>query len=215
MELEHLFPASWHCLVITALIAAVFLLIHKRKSALRIFTVGVYLALTLLFVLKSQITNSTLDVYMFLVAAYNSLDVFKLGYGFEHFSEFTAQVLGTDYRTYAAFLFVLAPVLTISNVLSFFQTTIDRLLYSIFPGTKYILSELNAESVALAESIREEHSCAQIVFTSVGDPENTKLLERARELGALCLKKDVTRLCYKIPLRTNRIYLISLSLIHI
>ena len=212
MKIEYLFPISWHCLVITALVAVVFLLLRKRKIALPVFTVGVYLALAFLLMLKSWITSGAYDVYTFLKTAYDSLDVFKLDYDFDHLTEFTEQVLGADYRAYAAFLFILAPVLTISNVLSFFQTVVDRVRYLIFPGKKYILSELNAESIALAESIREEHPYAQIVFTGMGNPKkkyDTKLLERAKEIGALCLKKDIVQLGYRIPLRTNRIYLIS------
>ena len=212
MKIEYLYPASWLCLIITALVAVVLLLTHKPKKALPIFTVGVYFALIFLFLFKNQVATQNYDAYTFLSAAYDAFNVFKLGYHFERLTGFAQEVMGADYRAYAAFLFVLAPVLTVSNVLSFFQATIDKLRYMSFPGTKYILSELNAESVALAESIRKEHFHAQIIFTGVGNPErkyDTKLLERARELGALCLKKDVTRLHYKVSLATNRIYLIS------
>jgi hypothetical protein len=165
MKPAYLYPASWLCLVIAALLAVVFLLKHKRKIALPIFSVGVYLALVVLFVLKKQITDGAHDVYAYLAAAYDSFEVFKLGYDFDALREFTAP--GADYRAYAAFLFVLAPVLTVSNVLSFFQTVIDKLRYLFLPGAKYILSEMNAQSIALAESIRKEHSYAQIIFLNL------------------------------------------------
>lgn len=212
MPQELLFYASLSCVALALLIALLKLLAHKRNHALWIMTGGVYLALVLLFMRKIQLTDGHVDIYSLLISADYSLDVFSLSYHFDRLPEFLLPGTEYNYQAYAAILFVLAPVLTLSNVLAFFQNTIDRLRYLVVPGKKYILSELNAEAIALAESIRKEHPYAQIVFTGVGNPEkkhDTKLLERARELGALCMKKDVAHLCYKFPLRTNLIFLIS------
>lgn len=140
-------------------------------------TGGAYFALVFLFLLADR---SKLNIYSALIAADYSLDVFTLGYAFK---DFVALFDGTDYQVYGVCLFLVAPVLTLSNVLALFQSVIDRLGYVIFPGTKYILSELNAESIALAKSIRKEHAYSQIIFAGVGNPEkkfDTKLLEKAR-----------------------------------
>jgi hypothetical protein len=144
-----------------------------------------------------------------LIAADYSLDVLTLGYKFKEFIELFGE---TDYKDYAVCLFLFAPLLTLSNVLALFQSVIDKLRYVLFSGTKYILSELNAESIALAESIRKENPYVQIVFAGVGNPEkkyDTKLLDKARELSALCLKRDISHLYFGFPLQKYLIFLIS------
>ena len=206
MQQKYLFVGSNACIALAVLLAMVALLVHKRKRALWIMTGGAYFALVFLLLLTDE---SKPNIYSVLIAADYSLDVFALGYKFK---EFIALFDGTDYKGYAVCLFLLAPLLTLSNVLALFQSVIDRLRYVIVPGTKYILSELNAESIALAKSIRKEHSYSQIIFTGVGNPEkkyDTKLLERARELNALCLKQDISRLYLRFPLRKNLVFLIS------
>lgn len=210
MELPYLYCGSLFCVVFAALLAAIAVLLHKRRRALHILTAGVYFALLLLFLLKSRIAGNALDMYSLLIAADYSMDVFLRGYAFEKFPEFAAQVMGRDYRPYAATLFVLAPVLTFSNVLALFQTTIDRIRYVVYPGTKYILSELNAESLALAESIRKEKTHAQIVFAGVGNGEkkSISLLENARKISALCLPRSITMMKFGNPFQKKLIFLI-------
>lgn len=206
MQQKYLFAGSNACIALAVLLAMVALLMHKRKRALWIMTGGAYFALVFLLLLTDE---SKPNIYSVLIAADFSLDVFALGYKFK---DFIALFDGTDYKSYAVCLFLLAPILTLSNVLALFQSVIDRLRYVIVPGTKYILSELNAESIALAKSIRKEHSYSQIIFTGVGNPEkkyDTKLLERARELNALCLKQDISRLHLGFLLRKNLVFLIS------
>ena len=213
MRQEYLIYGSQLFIVIAAALAVAALLFHKRKRALHIMTGGIYLALLLLFVRKVWPSQGEFTVYDFMVAAENALDALVMSYSFDKLSEFTAEAMGKDYRAYAAALFVVAPVLTLSNVLALFQITVDRLRYVVLPGKKYILSKMNEESMALAESIRKNHPFAQIIFTGVANRDKKKnnnlLLDRAGEIGALCLKKDVTRLYFGLPLRKNLIFLIS------
>jgi hypothetical protein len=164
MQQEYLFVGSQICIALAVLLATVALLAHKRKCALWIMTGGVYCALIFLFLLTEKIK---ITVYSVLIAADYSLDVLTLGYKFKEFIELFGE---TDYKDYAVCLFLFAPLLTLSNVLALFQSVIDKLRYVLFSGTKYILSELNAESIALAESIRKKNPYVQIVFTGVGNP---------------------------------------------
>lgn len=206
MQQEYLFVGSQICIALAVLLATVALLAHKRKCALWIMTGGVYCALIFLFLLTEKMK---ITVYSVLIAADYSLDVLTLGYKFKEFIELFGE---TDYKDYAVCLFLFAPFLTLSNVLALFQSVIDKLRYVLFSGTKYILSELNAESIALAESIRKKNPYVQIVFTGVGNPEkkyDTKLLDKARELSALCLKRDISHLYFGFPLQKYLIFLIS------
>lgn len=212
MENAYLFYASVTCLCLGALLGAVAALAHKRKLGLGILTGGAYIALVLLFLLKDRLTGGTTDLYSLMIAGDYALDVFLSGYHFDKLPGFYIQAMDADYRGYALALFIIAPILTVSTAISFFRTTVDKLRYALNPGGRYILSELNAEAVALAESIRKAHPYAQIVFTGVGRPEKkheTGLVERAREIRALCLKKEVTQLRFGLPFGTNWVFLIS------
>lgn len=206
MEVNCLSHISLSCVALAAALSAVALLARKRKWALWTMTGGVYAALVFLFLFAGA---KSITIYSVLIAADYSLDVLTLGYGLKDFVEVFG---GTDYKGYALCLFLAAPVLTLSNVLVLFQHVIDKLRYVIVPGKKYILSELNAESLALAESIRKKHYYDQIIFTGVGNPEkkyDSNLLEKARELNALCLKQEITGLRLGLPLRKNMIFLIG------
>ena len=59
------------------------------------------------------------------------------------------------------------------------------------------MSELNEKSIALANSIRKTDERAVIVFADVfehDDEENYELMNAARDINAICLKRDVTHL---------------------
>ena len=61
--------------------------------------------------------------------------------------------------------------------------------------TLYIMSELNKKSIALAKSIYKDRKDAVIVFTDVfeqNEEEDYELLTNARDLNAICLKRDIS-----------------------
>lgn len=208
MEIDYLRILMLSFPVLAVAVAGVFALLHKRKAALRVITGGIALSLFCLFVKYSPEKQGN---YRYLIAVSDVVESFLKGTDLTKVLDYSADGTLSD-RHVAAALFVLAPALTVSNVLALFQLTVDRLRYALYPGTKYILSELNPEALALAGSIRREHRYAQIVFTGVGNPEkkhDTLLLEQARELNALCLKQGVTRLYFGFLFRKNRIFLIS------
>ena len=71
-------------------------------------------------------------------------------------------------------LCVIAPILTFGNVLSLLGNLKDEVKYAACKGKKrYILSELNVKSIALAKSIRKHDTNAVIVFADVFEKNNT------------------------------------------
>lgn len=92
-------------------------------------------------------------------------------------------------------LYVLAPALTFVNVMSIFKNLMGELRYKWVDRRKcYIFSELNAKSVALAKSIRGKDTKGHIVFTDVfeqNDEPDFELLLEARNMRAICMKKDI------------------------
>ncbi len=88
-----------------------------------------------------------------------------------------------------------APLLTFSFLLSFFKNALAYIRYSLsYFRDVYIFSELNNKSLTLAKDIAANHKRARIVFTHVfekNDEEISELAEKAREIGAICFRKNV------------------------
>ena len=88
-----------------------------------------------------------------------------------------------------------APILLITAALAYFQTPSAtlRLLWGHRRAVN-AFSELNDQSLALAESLKEREPQSLLVFTNVVLSDNNpsaELISRARALKAICLKKDL------------------------
>lgn len=92
-------------------------------------------------------------------------------------------------------LMILAPLLTFSVILSFFSNFTAYRKFLLHPGAPtYVFSELSEKSLALATDIRCNHPDAVVIFTDVFEEDNEEsfeIRERAKEIGALCFKKDM------------------------
>ena len=103
--------------------------------------------------------------------------------------------------------FVIAPLLTFAIVLSFFRnvTAWYRRLSGFLYDT-YVFSELNEQSLVLAESIRKKDGKACLIFTDVNEDKEEELPEyrisRARKMKAACYKQDV--LSVNLTLRNRK-----------
>lgn len=105
----------------------------------------------------------------------------------------TAGTLYKLYTSFAAILFVNAPILTFSFIFSFLRKISDRVHY-MFGVRKncYVFSDLNERSVTLAEDLYQKGN--QIVFTDVfqkNSEESNELSDRAERIGAVCFRKDI------------------------
>lgn len=136
----------------------------------------------------------------------------------------------TMYTALGVSLYVIAPLLTASVILSFFKniTSYIRYVLSFWKDT-HVFSELNEKSLALAKNIDERNNKkgadpnkkykfwkkALIVFTDVtikNDEKNLELLEEAKEIGAVLFTKNFESIKYRnrrfSPRKVN-FYLIS------
>ncbi len=127
-------------------------------------------------------------------------------------------VLGTIYSAYSAVIFVAAPVLTAGVVLSFFKDTSALIKYYTLPKSDiYVMSELNERSVALAEDIITNSDIEGrkiVIFADVfekAEEENFELVAKARRLGAICFKKDITEVGLRTSLKNVKRKLFFLS----
>lgn len=119
--------------------------------------------------------------------------------------------LSTGYFLLSAAVYLAAPLLTFSTVLSFFKnmSAFWAFTFHVFSET-FIFSELNERALCLAKSLRERHPGCLIVFTDVyenSSEENGEQMEAAKGLGAACFKKDISVLRMRFHQKTNRITL--------
>ena len=108
-------------------------------------------------------------------------------------------VLRGGYRIFGAVLYVLAPILLVGVIISFFQSVLDyaKIRMTRFKNI-YVFSELNECSLILAASCAEhdraERKKSLVIFTDVYEKEeeqSAELSDRAKMMGAVCLKSDI------------------------
>lgn len=94
--------------------------------------------------------------------------------------------------------YVIAPLLTFGFIISFFKNFMSLLRYCVrFACEKYVFSELNEKSLALAKSIKKNHPTATIVFTDVFERDNEasyELVDQARRIHAIWFRKDILQI---------------------
>lgn len=175
---------------------------HRIFSCVQLYTLWVFFSVVLLFIPIYYTKADAGYVRPFLLSVHNALRVFILDGDFEVVSGALPNAsshLGRGFALYAALLYVTAPILTFGNVLSLFKNLQDEARYGFHrKRAHYIMSELNAQSVALARSIwkqaKEKKKKIVIVFTDVferNEENGYELLSEARDMNAICLKKDV------------------------
>ncbi len=134
-----------------------------------------------------------------LIAIHNMIRLFLVDGEFSFITSNLADVPTLVVKGYTALfsiLFVMAPVLTFGFVLSFFKNISAYKNYiTHYKSHVFIFSELNDKSLALATSLNEKRGDNRFfVFTDVFEKEEEKsyeLVEKAKELGAVCFKKDI------------------------
>lgn len=185
-------------------------------TSLQIMVIGSFLALVTIFFPVYYVDyfaeeHGFLTVLKsILLSIQNTLQVYTLNAVFDGFNEFfkdperVNQALRTVYTFYASVLYVLAPALVATFILSLFSETSARIKYALRIGADiYLFSELNERSITLAKDIKinpDLKGKKVIVFAGVqkkdGD-ECVDLLERAKRLGAICFKQDITNVRLK------------------
>ena len=98
------------------------------------------------------------------------------------------------------FLNVFAPLLTFSAILSMFKEITSRLRVRSMASRRrplFLFSELNRNTILLAQDIRRKFPKANLVYTDVypeDDEANYELREQAAKLNAVTLRTDISEL---------------------
>ncbi len=180
----------------------------KRKFSLfRSLFAGVFIAAIFMFFPIHIVTAETTllgGLRAFLLSVFNSMQVFAIGCEFNVVKEsmmFCSDWLYGIYQVWAATLFVLAPIFTFGFVLSLFKNLSSYLKYILAHNKDaYVFSELNEKSLVLANDIKSKNKKVLIVFTDVfeeNEESTYELIEKAKQLGAICFKKDILVVDFK------------------
>ncbi len=168
----------------------------------KIIFAGVVISAIVLFIPIYINTFKTSDCGIFetvLIAIHNMIRLFIVDGEFVFITSNLDDVptlISKGYTILFSILFVLAPILTFGFVLSFFKNISAYKRYiTHYASNVFIFSELNDKSLALANSLYKNNSKDRFfVFTDVFEKEEEQsyeLVEKAKELGAVCFKKDI------------------------
>ena len=123
--------------------------------------------------------------------------------------------LHLPYSALASVLFVIAPVLTFSVILSLLKNAYSSIAFAkSYYKDMYVFSELNKRSLVLAKSIKSNHPKAKIIFTNVFENETEEthnLVQETKLIGATCFQNDITYLRLHYHSSSKRIVLFLLS----
>ncbi len=208
---ESFFALSVASLIVSALIP--FGINGFRTAAKKKFNLfnslfaGVFVAAFFMF-MPTYLSTAELSVIgglrAVLLSIFNSIQVFAAGCEFGNVLENMAQCpewLSIVYQAWISVIYVVAPMFTIGIVLSLFKNVSANLKYlRTYFKDVYVFSELNDKSIVLASDIKSKCKKVAIVFTDVFEDNEEKiyeLIEQAKNLGAICFKKDILIVNFK------------------
>lgn len=214
-------------------------------SNLQLFTASIFLSIVVMFLPVFYYNYELFGEYSFirpiLISIHTAIRTFILDGDFDTVanavSTLSPEWQRVAFSAYAAVLYVLAPVLTLTNIVFLFKNIFLEFWIRIFYRNRpiYIMSELNVCSMAMAESIvndwiegqipvqkseegadkRTDKKSGQkpvIIFTDVfeqNEEDDYELLLRARKIRAHCLKKDISHLDLSKRKARTEIFLIG------
>lgn len=198
---------------------------ERPVSPLKLITAGVFVAVMLLYLPIYYRWDGWHADYLYirplLLTLIRTIQVFAMGAEVELVERTVAvepAALKTVLCLYAMVLHVAAPMLTFGNVLFQFRNLTGELRIRFCSKRDiFVMSELNLQSITLAESILSAKEKAGeekplIVFCNVFtqiEEDNYELLLQARELSAVCLKKNISHIQFGKGDRRVEIFLVG------
>lgn len=207
------------CLVLSALVPIVINgTKNRRKKKLNVFHflfAGVFLAAFFTFFPIHNITyDSELTAYLHrgILSLFNAMQVFTLGTEYAIIIEgigYCPKDLDILYQLWTAGIFVLAPVMSFGFVLSLLGKLTAGLKYFLSPfGKRYLFSEINDSSVALAADIKKNNKYALIAFADIGksdDEHRRELEEKLSSIGAILFEKNFISVNFSLALNRKEL----------
>ena len=174
---------------------------EQRISPFQLLLTGTFLAvwIAVVPVLVTMFRETPVwQVYTLFLSVIQTLQVFTINVGADFILDTIGQSpasVSTIYSCYMTLLFVMAPILTVSSVALLLSNVTTRLrLLLRCRDDWFVFSTLNEKSLLLAESIRQNHQRAVILFASVpAETDDADLLRKTvRSLDALLFSEEIT-----------------------
>lgn len=185
-----------------------------KINTINILLVGVFFSALMLFLpVNGEPDNVMMQGWrVLLLSILDAMKVFGGGGEYGAIADSMAQCSAVQrgiYLTWAVTLFVYAPVLTFSFVLSLFRNLSAFCRYgAAFFKEVYIFSQLNDQSLTLAKDVKKHHASAAVVFTDVSEGSDEKTgrrIESAKKMGAICFKKPILAIAFRFHMPAKKI----------
>jgi hypothetical protein len=157
-----------------------------------------------------------------ILSSHNSIRLFVVDGEYDIFQAYLNGFYNGNLRGFAicygilsSILYILAPVLTAGIIISLFHNVFSQFRFFKRKGRNfYIFSELNVNSVALAESIYDNEKKSCFVFTDVYDDKTEKtgeLLIKIRTIPSAIFKMDITEIDFGKHLKKANVFFIVIG----
>ena len=190
---------------------------NKLLKPLSLLFAGVFLALVCLTVpvyLEEYAGQSMKWLKTLVMSCYGAGKTFLIDGEMELMAFESAAEGGYIYKAYimlASILYVVAPALTFSFVLSFFK---NLAAYRNFAASRskdiYVFSCLSERSLALAKDLMKKPGRA-VVFCSVSDETDADLREKADDINAICFKKSISLVNFKLRNSARQLHFFAIN----
>jgi len=195
---------------------------HIAPDIIKILFAGVILSATMLFIpiYVNALKSSTCGMFETVLASiHNMIRLFIVDGDFEFVANNLQGVTGWVAKGYSilfSILFVSAPLLTFSFVLSFFKNVSAYKTYiTHFWSDVYVFSALNENSFHLAENIKSKNPKKRmIIFTDIFEKQDEtyfELLDKAKKIGAVFFVKDIPTVRFSLHSKRKSISFFAIS----
>ena len=151
----------------------------------------------------------------FWLSVHHAIRLFVVDTGFDEIRHVSTLCGSTLYAILGTVLLILAPLLTFTVILSFFRNFSAYRRFLLHPMAPVcVFSELNEKSLTLAKDIKRTSPETVLMFADVFEEDNEEsyeITERAKELGAICFKKDMLSLNLRMHSRKSKLSFFAIA----
>ena len=188
---------------------------HNAQKWIANITVGIFFSTIFMILPTYYISNEPKNINILYSSASSLFYAFKALSGKADISQLeNISFVGCTKNVYMIInyiAFMAAPIMASSLLLSFFGDTLQRIRYLFRISPKCcVFSELNENSIVLAESIKKETGYETIVFCNTKGVDS-ELSERARKIGGILLYKSCASLHRSFRYMKYEYYLMSID----
>ncbi len=195
---------------------------NKNKFNFLFLSIGMFFAAMALY-LPINLATQKLNFWGILCAAlltlFDSIQIFGGGGNFtaiqNALKSLDLEWLRIAYGVWSVILIVLAPVLTLSFVVTLIKNLLSYIKYFLFYNKDlYVFSELNKKSLSLASDVKAGHKKAVIIFADVSDANDEgqyELRHSAKKLHAVCFETDMPVINFKMHSKKKHICFFAIS----